>query len=93
MTLAVDHRFRFVGMWLFPLFFWLSTPAWVLVLSCLALSTWLVTGKVQDNVHAVHSDKQLDCYAQYLSGAQQWDIVSSYFNGSAIQGCKRGKEV
>ena len=41
---------------------------------------------------AVHCDKELDCYAQYLSVAQQEYIVIRYFNGSAIQGCKRRKE-
>ena len=32
---------------------WLFTPAWVIVLSCLTFSTWLVTGKANDNVAAV----------------------------------------
>ena len=32
---------------------WLFTPAWVIVLSCLAISIWLVTAKVYENAHAV----------------------------------------
>lgn len=49
-----------LGDWYYNLLFppfqppsWLFTPAWVIVLSCLALSTWLVTTKVHDNIHAV----------------------------------------
>jgi tryptophan-rich sensory protein len=60
--LALGGWLTYIGLgnWYYALDFppfqppaWLFTPAWVIVLSCLALSTWLVTDKVMDNVHAV----------------------------------------
>lgn len=60
--LALGGWLTYIGLggWYYDLDFppfqppsWLFIPAWVIVLSCLALSTWLVTGKAQDNVYAV----------------------------------------
>jgi len=60
--LALGGWLTYIGLgdWYYELDFppfqpasWIFTPAWVIVLSCLAISTWLVTGRVQDNVHAV----------------------------------------
>jgi tryptophan-rich sensory protein len=59
-----------LGSWYYELDFppfqppqWLFTPAWVIVLSCLALSTWLVATRVNDQAGAV-------AFALALYGAQ-----------------------